>query len=265
MDFLRKKKILEQNIALRESMLIAFSGGVDSALLAALAKETLGDRCRCVILDSPVMPRAAIRGAEQIAETLGLGLEIITVPVMDDVRFRKNPADRCYFCKKNSAKILQKRAAELGLACVADGINVSDRGEHRPGLAASTEEGIVHPFIEAGITKEDIRSIARQCGYSFWNKPSAACLSSRIPYGEEITCKKLMMIEQAEAFLAERGFCQFRVRMHANLARIEVIKEDLIKLLTIKEDVVKEFRTIGFSYVMLDIEGYRSGSMDEVL
>jgi uncharacterized protein len=265
MDFIGKKKRLIENIKKRGSMLIAFSGGVDSSLLAALAKETLGDRSRCILLDSPVVSRAAVREAEQVAGTLALTLEIIPVPLMDDRQFIKNPSDRCYFCKKNSAIILQKRARDLGLACIADGINISDLGEHRPGLAAGTEEGIVHPFIEEGITKEDIREIARQCGYSFWDKPSDACLSSRIPYGEVITTEKLAMIEQAEAILAKWGFLQSRVRVHGTVARIEVIKEEFSKIFTIKDEIVKEFRIIGFSYVSLDLEGYRSGSMDEVL
>ncbi len=131
---------------------------------------------------------------------------------MDHEEFRKNSPDRCYYCKKISAQYLKQRADELGFACIADGINVSDTFEHRPGLAASSEEGIIHPFIEAGITKQDIRDIARECGLPIWQKPSAACLSSRIPYGEEITLEKLQMIEKAEEFLSEQGFSQLRVQ-----------------------------------------------------
>ena len=173
--------------------------------------------------------------------------------------------DRCYHCKKISAVHLRKRARELAIAVIADGINVSDTGEHRPGLAASTEEGILHPFIEAGCTKQDIRDIARECGLPVWQKPSAACLSSRIPYGDSITTEKLRMIEEAEAFLAAQGFGQLRVRLHGNIARIEGHKEEMGRILDQQAAKTGALKTIGFSYVTLDLEGYRSGSMDEVL
>ena len=168
-------------------MLVSFSGGVDSTLLAAVAREVLGEKTRCVLLDSPVVPRAAVAQAQDMACDLGLGLDIIEVPLMRNAEFRMNPGDRCYYCKKISAVHLRQRASELGFACITDGINVSDMKEHRPGLRASTEEGIVHPFIEAGITKGDIRDIAHTLGLPVWQKPSAACLASRIPYGDAIT------------------------------------------------------------------------------
>ncbi len=160
---------------------------------------------------------------------------------------------------------LKQAAAKYGLACIADGINMSDMDEHRPGLIAATEEGIIHPFILAGITKEEIRQIARDRGLSVWKKPSAACLSSRIPYGDAITQTTLRIIEEAEAFLAERNFGQFRVRLHGNIARIEVLPADFGRLLAIREDLLHRFGEIGISYVTLDLSGYRSGSMDEVL
>jgi TIGR00268 family protein len=265
MDIAALRRQTLEKIAAHGSMLVAYSGGVDSSLLAVLAKEALGSRSRCVLLDSPVVPREAIKEAEEIAREYGLTLEILPVAVMDDGRFTKNPAERCYWCKKNSAAALKKRAKELGLACIADGINVSDTGEHRPGLTASTEEGIVHPFLEAGVTKEGIRGMAKAAGYSFWDKPSAACLSSRIPYGEEITPEKLGMIEKAEEYLHKKGLRQVRVRAHATIARIEVPKEELHQVLDMHDEIAGTLKRLGFSYVTLDLGGYRSGSMDEVL
>ena len=265
MNTTEKTQAVKEIIASKGSMLISYSGGVDSALLAVLATEVLGDKIRCILLDSPVVPRAAVAEARQIAEEYGIQMEIMPVRVMDDERFKKNPADRCYWCKKKSNKVLKWRMDALHFACIADGINVSDTGEHRPGLLASTEDGIFHPFLEAGITKADVREIARARGLKFWNKPSAACLSSRIPYGDEITNKKLALIEEAETFLRTSGFSQCRVRLHGEIARIEAVQDEIPKLLAMQDQLVKALKTIGFTYVTLDLEGYRSGSMDEVL
>jgi uncharacterized protein len=260
-----KYDTLRKIIAGHGPMLVSYSGGVDSTLLAAVARDVLGEKTRCVLLDSPVVPRAAVAQAQDMACDLGLGLDIIEVPLMRNAEFRMNPADRCYYCKKISAVPLRQRASELGFACITDGINVSDMREHRPGLRASTEEGIVHPFIEAGITKGDIRDIAHTLGLPVWQKPSAACLASRIPYGDAITAGKLRRIEDAEAYLTSLGIGQLRVRLHGDLARIEVHKEDREKILEQQSALVKKLRSLGFTYVTLDIEGYRSGSMDEVL
>jgi uncharacterized protein len=260
-----KKQALLETIRRHGPVLVSFSGGVDSTLLAVLARGVWGEGSRCVLLDSPVVPRAAVREAEELARTLGLALDIIPVALMENEDFSSNPNNRCYYCKKVSSAILKQRAAELGLDCIADGINVSDTGQHRPGLCASTEEGIVHPLLEAGCTKQDIRDIARELNLPVWQKPSAACLSSRIPYGDRITEDKLLMIEEAEAFLAGLGLGQIRVRLHGTIARIEVLNEDMPKILAVQEAVAGKFRSLGFAYVTLDLEGYRSGSMDEVL
>ena len=264
MNQAEKLDALKSRIREKGSMLISYSGGVDSTLLAAVASSVLGDKCRCVLLDSPVVPRRAIAEAALHAQELGLILEIVPVRLLEDEQFRKNPRDRCYFCKKLSAGVLRKRAGELDMACIADGTHVSDLGERRPGQRAGDEEGVLHPFIEAGITKEDIREIAHDLGYRFFNKPSAACLSSRIPYGQEITRENLLRIELAEDYLFDSGFSQFRVRDHGGIARIEVIPEEFEALLRLREDISKYLKKIGFSFITADLEGFRSGSMDRV-
>jgi len=265
LDISARRELLVERLRQVGSILVAFSGGVYSSLLAVLANEALGNKSRCILLDSPVVPRRAIIEARGIARDHGLVLEIIPVDMLEDDRFRANPKERCYWCKKHSIAVLKKRATELGCACIADGMNVSDTGEHRPGLRATREEGILHPFIDAGMTKADIRALARTMNLPFSDKPSAACLSSRIPYGDAITVDSLRMIEDAEAFLHHIGFSQVRVRLHGKIARIEVLDTEMQGLLDMHETVVRELKTIGFSYVTLDIEGYRSGSMDEVI
>ncbi|HWQ67514.1 MAG TPA: ATP-dependent sacrificial sulfur transferase LarE [Methanospirillum sp.] len=257
---------LEQIIRDHAPILIAYSGGVDSSLLAAFSRETLGyDQMVCIMVDGPEVPRRALREAITTAEYLNLPLEIVTgVPLAEDLR-QINPNDRCRHCKLGTYQILAVAAQRHGCGSIADGANISDLGEHRPGIEAFSSCGVIHPFIMAGITKAEIRVIAEQKGLSFWNKPSSACLYSRIPYGTEITKEKLRMIEQGEDILVDLGFTQVRVRHHGLIARIELLPGEMDRALTQADLIDDAFRKIGFAYVTLDLRGYRSGSMDEVL
>ncbi|MDD1718746.1 MAG: ATP-dependent sacrificial sulfur transferase LarE [Methanoregulaceae archaeon] len=264
MDLEKKRKLVEEMIGEDGPVLISYSGGVDSSLLAVLASRISPGRVRCILLDSPVVPRRAIAEAQKIAKDHCFSCEIVPFPVLENGEFRKNSPDRCYFCKKASARVLKDQASVTG-AVIVDGVNTSDLGQHRPGIRASGEEGICHPFIRAGISKDEIRGIARECGLSFWDKPSAACLSSRIPYGEEITEEKLRRVEEAEDFLAGLGFPQVRVRSHGDIARIEVDQQEMAHLFDRREEIATRLKEIGFTYVTMDLGGFRSGSMDEVL
>jgi uncharacterized protein len=185
--------------------------------------------------------------------------------ILEDDEFAKNPVIRCYICKKKSAAVLKNIARENGIKCIADGVNLSDYKDFRPGIQACNEEGIWHPFVESGITKEDIRSLAHGLGLAIWDKPSSACLSSRIPYGERITEGNLGMVEEAEEYLESLGFRQLRVRTHGQTARIELLKSDAQRALNKRDEIVLRLKGIGFKYVTLDLEGFRTGSMNEVL
>ena len=265
MDWSDKLEDICIRIAEKEKILVAFSGGVDSSLLAKIARDVLGDNALCVILDSETMPRSELKYAKELARSLGLNYETLKCPSLTEEAFVQNPPTRCYFCKKISFKELKKIATERGIACIADGLNLSDYDDYRPGIKACAEEGIWHPFVDAGISKDDIREIARNMGLAFWNKPSSACLSSRIPYFERITKENLRMVEEAEDYLKSLGFGQLRVRAHGKLARIELSKEDMERALRAGEEIPKDLKGLGFEYVALDLEGFRSGSMNENL
>lgn len=265
MDWKDKLEKIREKIAEKDKILVAFSGGVDSSLLAKISRDILGDNALCIILDSETLPRSELKYAEELARSWGLKYEAIKCSSLADEEFLKNTPNRCYYCKKSSFKKLKSIAVERGINCVADGMNLSDYDDYRPGIAACNETGIWHPFVDVGISKEDIRDIARNMGLSFWNKPSSACLSSRIPYGERITIENLKRVELAEDFLKSLDFRQLRVRAHGNLARIELLDNDVKGAMHCREEISKELKSIGFSYITLDLEGFRSGSMNEVL
>ncbi|MDG6249952.1 ATP-dependent sacrificial sulfur transferase LarE [Methanocalculus sp.] len=243
-------------------LIVAYSGGVDSSLLAAVVSSNPDGKARYILLDSPLMPRRAVDEALRIAEELGIDCEVVPFPILDDERFCENPVDRCAVCKRAQSSILK----EIGEgAVIIDGANTSDLGEFRPGLAVSDEEGIIHPFIEAEIGKPEIREMARECGYSFRDKPSDACLATRIPYGEPVTYEKLRIIEMGEEILRGLGLSRFRFRIHGDIARIEVPPEEFGLALAGRDEIVSAVRELGLLYATLDLAGFRSGSMDETL
>jgi uncharacterized protein len=256
---------LKTLISKRDRLLISFSGGVDSSLLAYVAKDILGDKALCVILDSETLPRSELKHAEALAKSLGLNYQVVRFSILDDKEFTDNSPNRCYICKKISIQMLKNLAAQHGLHSIADGVNLTDYKDYRPGIRACDEEGIWHPFVDAKITKEDIREIARALGLSIWDKPSSACLASRIPYGEDITVDNLSRVEKAEDHLKSLGFGQVRVRDHNHLARIELPCEEMQRALKLGDEIAEKLKDIGYRYVTLDLQGIRSGSMNEVL
>ena len=265
MRLAEKKAVLEKIIRGCGSLLVSYSGGIDSTLLAVLAHAILGKNSHAVFLDSPLVPDLERDAAIRFAREYGLLLDIIWIPVAENQAFLENSPNRCYTCKKISIERLKEAAIRSGISCIADGSNASDLSEHRPGMQASSEEGVLHPFIMADISKEEIREWAREIGIPSWGKPSSACLASRIPYGETITTPRLRMIDAAENYLASKGFSQARVRLHGDIARIEVAENDLEILVGFRSEIVRKFQEIGIRYITLDLAGYRSGSMDEVL
>ncbi|MDP7556430.1 MAG: ATP-dependent sacrificial sulfur transferase LarE [Nitrospinaceae bacterium] len=265
---LEKKRLdLESRIAELGSALVAFSGGVDSTLVLAVAKKVLGDKVLAVTAESDSVPERELQTAQHLAETLGVKHRIIHTEEMSSPDYLKNPANRCYYCKSELYGKLSKVAAEHKLASILNGINLDDLGDHRPGITAANEAGIISPLAELGFNKQDVRDLAREMDLPNWEKPALACLSSRIPYGQPVTTEKLSMIEQAEGALLAEGFRQVRVRHHGDMARIELPQEDIPGLLKngLTEKINLRLREIGFQYVTVDLEGYRSGSLNDVL
>ncbi|MFH1539522.1 MAG: ATP-dependent sacrificial sulfur transferase LarE [bacterium] len=249
------------------SVVIAFSGGVDSSLLAHVAANTLGDRCLLATALSETYPKGEAARAEEFAKTLGARHIKIETSELAIRNFAENPPDRCYFCKKELFSRLDEVRKEHGLNFVADGSNVDDADDFRPGNRAVKEAGARSPLAEAGLTKQDVRELSKQLELSTWDKPSMACLASRFPYNTPITPEALSRVDQAEEFLRGLGFTQLRVRHHGNVARIEVDRGDLLRFTddSIRERIVEKFKSIGYHYVTVDLQGYRTGSMNEML
>lgn len=252
-------------LACKGGVLVAFSGGVDSSVLAALAYRALGDNAVAVTAASPTLPPGELECAKEVAKEIGIKHIVISYDELNEPEFSRNPVDRCYYCKKGLIKELKKIAVQNGMNTIAEGTNLSDLKKYRPGHRAVNEEGIYNPFVEFEVTKEEIREMARELKLFVADKPSMACLSSRFPYGQRITHEALKRVGEAEDYLRKAGFSVVRVRDHAGIARIEIMPDEMLRILKMREIVVLEFKRLGFSYVTLDILGFRSGSMDEVL
>ncbi|WP_052667905.1 ATP-dependent sacrificial sulfur transferase LarE [Nitriliruptor alkaliphilus] len=246
---------LEASVAALDSVAVGLSGGVDSSLLVAVAHRVLGDRAVAVVARSPSLPARELDGAIATAEAIGIDLEVVTTSEVDDPRYAANPTNRCLFCKDHQFAALQQVADRRGLATIAHGETADDIGEHRPGRAAAERWGARAPLREAGLGKDAIRDLARQLGLPVWDKPAFACLSSRIPYGDEVTPQKLARIDAAEQRLFDMGFSAFRVRHHDDLARLELDPVEHGRAVREAATIVAALREVGYAHVTLDLAG----------
>ena len=250
------------------SVAIGFSGGIDSTLLIRVATDVLGDNALAVIGKSETYPTREFEEAILLAGSFGSRYRVVNTEETDDLKFKENPPDRCYFCKKELFSKLHLIAQEEGIRWIADGTITDDLDDFRPGMRAKSEQQVRSPLLEAGFSKNDVRTLARDLAIPTWDKPSFACLSSRFPYGYGITKENLMKIDSAESFMRDNGFRFFRVRHHDDkTARIEIGKQDFHHIFDekLREQIVERFKSLGFVYVTLDLQGYRTGSMNEVL
>lgn len=260
-----KERLLRDILISMDRVAVAYSGGIDSTYLLKIAYESLGNRAIALTAVSASLPEDELEEARQIAHQIGVKHVLIESHEMDDPHYLANSSARCFFCKNQVYTELIDHAQSNGYTWVVDGSNLDDTGDHRPGRQAAREHGVRSPLLEAELTKSEIRQLARQAGLPNWDKPAAACLSSRIPYGTTITLEALSQVERAERLLHSKGLRQVRVRHYQDTARIEVELPDLQTVLDQRETILEELHALGYTYVTLDLEGFRSGSLNAVL
>lgn len=262
-----KRDRLFQQLSDAGRLLVAYSGGVDSAYLAWAAHEALGNNMLAVIADSPSLARTHLADALAFANEHAIPTEVVITGEMERPEYARNDSRRCFFCKDELFTVMEKFRAERGFEHIAYGVNADDTHDYRPGQQAARAHGVVAPLADAQLTKQDIRDLAREAGLSIWDKPASACLSSRIEYGRPVTIEALNAVERGEDSLRALGFRQFRVRHHGQIARIEIARDELPRALTIEmaAELTRVFKDLGFTYVTLDLEGFRSGSMNALL
>lgn len=260
-----KLVVLKEYLKSLDSVAVAFSSGVDSTFLLKVAHDVLGDRAIAVTVCSRLFPVRELNEAKEFCEKEGIRHIIMESEELAIEGFAENPKNRCYLCKRELFSRMAEAVKELGIENIAEGSNIDDNGDYRPGLIAVAELGIKSPLRYAELSKKEIRELSREFGLNTWEKPSFACLASRFVYGETITVEKLEMVDKAEQYLLDLGFSQVRVRIHDRLARIEISPDEFSKLLAVREQVSSYLKMLGFAYVSMDLAGYRTGSMNEVL
>ena len=267
MDLSPKRAALDRRLRSLGKLLVAYSGGVDSAFLAWAARQARGDAMLAVLANSPSLARSQFNDAVAFAEEQNIPLEVIQTAEFDRPEYVRNDAARCFHCKDELFTVMERIRASRGFNAVAYGVNVDDQGDFRPGQEAARRHGVAAPLLEAGLAKAEIRELARAAGLRVWDKPASACLSSRVEYGRAVTPEVLAVVEQGEEALRALGFCQFRVRHHGDIVRLEISAQEMPRALTpaMASEFTRIFKALGFKYVTLDLEGFRSGSMNAVL